>query len=402
MPLLSLWDSNPDTINAFNLQQIVSAAGDGDLKDNSLCSAELREYFTKAKTSKLAGYIEQCLIQSLVKGGYVLQDLVNELGRRLDYDVENGRYAGTTSHIGFDGLWSVPDRPSIIIEVKTTDAYRISLDTLVSYREKLVSHGKCTSNASILIVVGRQDTGELEAQIRGSRHAWDIRLISAEALLRLVEVKYSAGQPDTDEKIRGLLRPAEYTRLDGLVDVVFSATKDVETLADVGALQVSTTLDEGARSSSILYEFTPSDDLNAKRNAIIARWQVRRDVSLSPKSRALFWSADGDERAVCTLSKRYSKLPNRPYWYAYHPAWREFLNDGGHGFLLLGAMDLNRAFGVPSQCLEPILEHLNTTYKPDEKTYWHLHILEGASGSFSLYVPGHRAMALDEFSFGLD
>jgi len=35
----------------------------------------------------------------------------------------------------------------------------------------------------VLIVVGRQDTGELEAQIRGSRHAWDIRLISAEALL---------------------------------------------------------------------------------------------------------------------------------------------------------------------------------------------------------------------------
>ncbi len=40
--------------------------------------------------------------------------------------------------------------------------------------------------SSILIVVGRQDTGDLEAQVRGSRHAWEIRLISVDALLQLM------------------------------------------------------------------------------------------------------------------------------------------------------------------------------------------------------------------------
>jgi hypothetical protein len=95
----------------------------------------------------------------------VLQDLVNELGRRLDYTVTNGRYQGTQNAIGFDGLWRSPEGHTIVVEVKTSDAYRISLDTLSGYRQRLISNGEITDESSILIVVGRQDTGELEAQV---------------------------------------------------------------------------------------------------------------------------------------------------------------------------------------------------------------------------------------------
>lgn len=34
-----------------------------------------------------------------------MQDIVNELGRRLEYKAENGRYQGVRNSIGFDGLW---------------------------------------------------------------------------------------------------------------------------------------------------------------------------------------------------------------------------------------------------------------------------------------------------------
>jgi hypothetical protein len=139
----------------------------------------------------------------------VLQDLINELGRRLDYRVENGRYQGTRSTIGYDGIWISPEGHTVIAEVKTTDAYRISLDTLVGYRQELIAQRKVSGRSSILIVVGRDDTGELEAQIRGSRHAWDIRLISADALLKLVQLKENADSPDTGRKIRSLLAPME-------------------------------------------------------------------------------------------------------------------------------------------------------------------------------------------------
>lgn len=403
MPLLSLWRSDPETIDSLDLQQIVSNAGDGELRDHSPCSEEFRAFLKETRTQKLASYIEQCLSQPLTKGGYILQDLVNELGRRLDYAVENGRYAGVANQVGFDGLWAF-GTSTLIVEVKTTDAYRLSLETLVGYKRKLVEQGRCTPDASILIVVGRQDTGELEAQVRGSRHAWDIRLISAEALLRLVSVKESAGQTDTDNKIRGILRPAEYTRLDGLVDVVFSASRDrdMETLSELPepAVELPNTYDE--RSISGTYEFTPAGDLARKKEQVIAAWGRRSHIPLVAKGGAFFWSGDHQRRAICALSKRYTKFVNRPYWYAYHPAWRDFIRTGAAGHLLLGAMDRAEAFALPAHWLEPLLDKLNTTEKPDGKTYWHLHIREDRPGEFTLYVPGSDALPLQEFAFSLD
>ena len=158
----------------------------------------------------------------------VLQDLVNELGRRLEYSVSNGIYQGTVKATGFDGLWISPEGHTIIVEVKTTDAYRISLETIVGYRNKLSSSGQLVGPVSFLIVVGREDTGELEAQVRGSRHAWDIRLISADALIKLVQLKENTEDTETGLKIRSLLAPMEYTRLDKMIDVMFTAAKDVE------------------------------------------------------------------------------------------------------------------------------------------------------------------------------
>lgn len=191
----------------------------------------------------------------------VLQDLVNELGRRLDYKVTNGRYQGTVSTIGFDGLWHSPENHDIVVEVKTTDAYRISFDTIAEYRRKLITEGKVGQNASILIVVGREDTGELEAQVRGSRYAWDIRLISVDALSNLVSLKENTDSTTTSEKIRSVLVPREYTKLDALIDVMFSTARDVETV-----VEIENSLEEASESGSgtSKWEFTDSAELQKK------------------------------------------------------------------------------------------------------------------------------------------
>src|SRR4051794_15285953 len=111
MPLISLWKSAPAAVAQMTIQQIVGNAGNGRLLDNSTCSAELREYLRGVSSVELRRYVEQCLGSPFDKGstgGLVLQDLVNELGRRLEYDVENGRYQGVVNAIGFDGLWRSP------------------------------------------------------------------------------------------------------------------------------------------------------------------------------------------------------------------------------------------------------------------------------------------------------
>ena len=185
-------------------------AGNGDVRDDSDCCRELREYLSRIASDKLFEHVDHCLSSSFNHSGLILQDVVNELGRRLGYNVECGLYRGKTNAINFDGVWKEPSGPQIVVEVKTSDAYRINLDTVAEYRERLIRESQISENSSILLVVGRKDTGDLEAQIRGSKHAWDTRVISAESLINLVKIKESADEDITITKIRSLLTPFEY------------------------------------------------------------------------------------------------------------------------------------------------------------------------------------------------
>jgi len=362
----------------------------------ALCSQELRAYLTEITSIKVAQYIEHCLCQHFSKGGMVLQDLINELGRRLDYKVTNGRYQGTSKTIGYDGIWTSPEGHIIIVEVKTTDAYRISLDTIAAYRDRLAADGEVNSS-SILIVVGREDTGELEAQVRGSRHAWDIRLISADALMKLVQLKEDADAPDTGGKIRSLLAPMEYTRLDQMIDIMFTTAKDVETAAAVEtATEDEETGDEtysdksgtalSTGTSKGIWEFTDAALLQEKRDLIIKILGHREHINLIKRSRALYWDAGHTMRVACTISKRYAKRPGYPYWYGHRAAWEEFLAEGEKSFVVLGCMDLDVAFAVPWDAFHPILDSLSTTQK-DEDFYWHIHLTELAPGEMAILIP---------------
>jgi hypothetical protein len=46
VPLISLWKSDPDTVDSFTVQQVVSFSGDGKLRDGSECSKEFRDYLS--------------------------------------------------------------------------------------------------------------------------------------------------------------------------------------------------------------------------------------------------------------------------------------------------------------------------------------------------------------------
>ncbi|MDQ6434327.1 hypothetical protein RB623_09725 [Mesorhizobium sp. LHD-90] len=401
MPLLSIWQSNPEAIDQFTIEQVVSSAGDGNLRDGSVCSSELVTFFSEVPSEKLAKYVQHCLGSKFEKGGMVLQDLVNELGRRLDYEVANGRYQGTSNSIGFDGLWKSPEGRTVVVEVKTSDAYRISLDTLSEYRQKLISSAVISENSSILIVVGRQDTGELEAQIRGSRHAWDIRLISAEALIKLVTLKEDSDEPETGSKIRSVLTPVEYTRLDGLVDVMFTTAKDIEQdLAAEVATDSKVEIREETRteSASITHGMTDSRQLQIKRDAIVAAMSSHLGDPLVKKSRALYQSANHEKRIACTISKRYAA--GSTYWYAYHPKWDAFLKDGVEGFFVLGCMDLDLAFALPRNAVAEILDDLHVS-ETASGMYWHIHITERGKSRYELVIPRKQNIDLKRFEVSL-
>ena len=381
--LLELWEANKADIESKHIQQLVAIAGDGKLRDNSACSKEVRAYLSQVDIDILNKYVKQCLDKSFSDSGLALQDLVNELGRRLDFTVEDGLYQGRSNQVGFDGLWFAPEGFSIIAEVKTTDAYRISLDTLAKYRSQLIKSGTISDDSSVLIIVGRQDTGDLEAQVRGSKHAWDIRIISADSLMSLAKVKVSS-EEDTSEKMRLLLRPVEYTRLDSLVDIVYTTAQDIEETAESEPAESVTPQEPTEKKST--WEFTDSKLLDAQRKHIIEQFALSKGKSLIKKTRATYWSPDRELRTVCTISKRYEREGQR-YWYAYHPKWDDFLKGADDTFVILGCMDLDIAFAIPRNILVENLPNFNVTEKPEGKSYWHLAIAETEQNKYQLVLP---------------
>ena len=202
-------------------------SGDGVLRDGSETSSQFRQLLQNVSADDITRYVDECLGNKYKQGGLILQDLVNEIGRRLGFSIEDGFYRGGGKKIGFDGVWRDKYGYAFVIEVKTTDAYQINLDVQANYRQRLIDEKRIPiDQSSILLVVGRKDTGGLEAQTRGSRHAWDARIISIDALIKLHEVKQNLSGRETVTKIHEILKPLEYTRVDGLIDIIFSTAED--------------------------------------------------------------------------------------------------------------------------------------------------------------------------------
>lgn len=61
----------------------------------------------------------------------------------------------------------MPNGRAIVIEMKTTDAHSIHLNTIAGYRRALIADGVISEElSSTLVVVGQQETDNIEAQTR--------------------------------------------------------------------------------------------------------------------------------------------------------------------------------------------------------------------------------------------
>lgn len=372
-----------------NISQIVAIAGDGRLKDDSDCSKELRQFIHAIEAKELFKHIEYCLNHPFGDSGLVLQDVVNELGRRLGYEVENGRYRGTGGRPGQDGIWKADDQ-TIIVEVKTTDVYSVGLDTIVGYKTRLIENGVVAKDASILLVVGRQGTGDLEAQIRGSRHAWEIRVISAKALCDLVRLKIESEEAETTKKIQAILRPIEYTRLDALIDIVFAAAQDRFDTDETGPEAFDTGEPEPGATAE---RQTWTEDIRKRAVRALGR---REDVSLVRSTRAQFVAGDKKVRAVVLVSKLHE---NKKLWFAFFPRHLDFLKQAEKGFLLLAGDNREYCYTVEVKTLETILPKLNKVKGRSSPISfaWYIHVTR----SDKIDIP-HEPFDLKPYVLALD
>lgn len=354
MALLNLWRTDRTQLTEKHVQQIIAFAGDGKLRDGSSASNEFREYLRHIPSDLLSRYSDECLQGAFTDSGLALQDIVNEIGRRLDFQLAHGRYRGTSKQPGHDGLWADGNRHTIVVEVKTSDAYRIDLNTVAGYRLSLAKSGNVQmETSSMLVIVGRQDTGDLEAQIRGSRFAWDMRVISVDSLLRMLKLKEDVEDPSLLKRIHNILIPHEFTRLDPIIEIAFAAVADIK--------QEVETEDEEEK------KFTPV----AFHAECISRVEQHLHLSLVKHSRASFSTADESTKVLCAVSRYHERA--RCFWFAFHPHQDEFLSGAQNAFVAFGCGDADTLFLIPFAEFKPWLENFSKTELQD-RFYWHVKI----------------------------
>jgi len=222
-------------------------------------------------------------------------------------------------------------------------------------------------------------------------------MISADSLVQLVQLKESGDDPDTAKKIRSLL-----TRLDHVIDVVFTTAKDVEsaTVSEIEEDDDDQDVTAPLTKSKGNWAFTDSNLLQAKREEIVASFGRDKGTVFVKSTRALYWDSVHQKRLTCTMSKRYTK-GSYPYWYAFHPQWDDFLAHGSESYIILGCMDLSFAFAIPWKVLHDRLDALNTTTTKDAHKYWHLHLV-GTNGEYAVHLPKTSAtLPLDDYKVQL-
>jgi len=364
--LLDIWIGQRDFLEAKSVEQIIAIAGDGNLRDNNETSVQLRELFSNLPSANIGRYIDECLSHSFPQSGLILQDLVNEVGRRLGFSVESGYYRGGGTKIGFDGIWRAKDEYAFVIEVKTTDAYQLNLDIQAKYRERLIDEKRISEkDSSILVVVGRKDTGGLEAQTRGSRHAWDIRLISIAALLKLMRVKERLSDTATVSQIQEILKPLEYTRVDRLIDIIFSTSEDLQSEEIENDVTVSGTDDSfEAQLEPVKFHVT-----------IVERVSSQLGLPLIQQGRCTYINADQTWRLLCIVSKEYQKSGITRYWYAFRPNQQEFLNEGRQSYIAFGCGSEAEVILIPSDVFQQYLPKMRMT-SSGGRFYWHVEIFK--------------------------
>ena len=181
----------------LTLDRIVSLAGDWN--DGSRASEQFRDIIKDEQTTteEIEAYLLEALEGTEQYHNRALQDLVNNFGRRLGFEVEYGVYQGRSNTIGYDGHWVTTaneDDTHLIVETKKTTAYAIDPGQAGGYMEELINEEDVDrSQVYGLYVIGEGDVETVAQTVFGSQYRDRMRVITAQRLLDLLEIQEDSG-----------------------------------------------------------------------------------------------------------------------------------------------------------------------------------------------------------------
>lgn len=364
MGLLELWNQNRGQVEDKRLHQLIAFAGDGRLLDGGATAAELRQLLAAAPSDRLRRWKDEALQDRYDGFGFVLQDLVNEVGRRLGFHVEFGRYRGRSGEDSADGIWIAQDGHLLLVESKTSSSHRIELAKLADWRRRLtVERGLHDDKVSSLIVIAEEETEELEAQVRGSRSAWELRLLGVDALFKLLSVRETLDDDGIEKQIQSVLVPQEFTRLDKIIDLVFATKEDTDPRPEPQIEEVDD--DPGPKLPNASFH-----------DLVLPRLEQKLGSPLVRRARVV-WAFPDDSVAIsCQVSRRYDAPQGANlYWYGLKRTTQEKLSAYPKAWCAFGLGSPEHIVVLPYALLKNHLDGMFTS--PDASggiLHWHVRL----------------------------
>ena len=157
-----------------------------------------------------------------------------------------------------------------------------------------------------------------------------------------MSIKEEVEDPQIVQRIHSILVPREFTRLDEIADVLFSAAEDIkqETVeADEEEVIGANKLKEP--------KITPV----AFHDACIARVKSALGGALIKRSRSKYFIPDRSILVNCAVSKEHNPETNPNYWFAFHPHQQESLHTSSKSYVVFGCGSSKRVLLIPFRIL---------------------------------------------------
>jgi hypothetical protein len=201
-----------------------------DLEDGTTTKDRFREFLLKDswEPEQYMAWLEECLkkADSARRTWYnALQDIAVAVGKRLGFEVEFGRYSGSTTEIAYDGLWRCGPKAVVLVEVKASGWPVTTVSQLGEYVRRYQNQHRAEDvDVYGLYILGSNDVQHLVDMIKGGDYRNQLRLIAFDGLIKLWRLKADleavSGPGDAAERIQSIILPMENVNLGSLVTML--------------------------------------------------------------------------------------------------------------------------------------------------------------------------------------
>jgi hypothetical protein len=192
-----------------------------------------------------------------------------------------------------------------------------------------------------------------------------MRLISCDALGRLLRVKEELDHPTTLRRIHQLLFPRELTKLDAIVDLLFFTAED----SKLGEVAPDSDDEDAAPEQPAGKKLVPV----SFHSGIVARVEEALGAKLVKLTRSTFEDPTKRTLVLCLASREHDRRAHPYYWFALHRYQLEALKQRGDARIALGCGSPENVLLIPVAAIEPWLSGMNRTER-EGRDYWHIQV----------------------------